>query len=354
MKLFDRYLGRAVIASSTLALGILVSVNGFVDLIDEVRDVGEHGYTLWLALYYTVLSMPQRAYEFFPTAVLLGGLLGLGGLAASNELVALRAAGVSIPRLIGSVLTTGLLLTVIAVLLGEVLAPVSQQRAQDLKKWAQRESISLGDTDELWAKDGNRFINIKQVFPGLRLHDIRVYEVDDAQRLVEAIYAESAVFRGGRWHMNDVSRSAISHARIITERRLRELWPRLLSPELFEVVEQKPEHMPAWRLARYIDYLRANHLAAESYELAFWTRFTTPLSSLVMLLLATPFVFGSLRTGGAGQRLFIGILIGIAFHLINRALNHLALVYGLDPFLGATLPLLAFLIIGLVAVVRIR
>lgn len=354
MKLFDRYLGRAVIAGSALALCILISVNGFVDLIDELEDVGEHGYTLSLAIYHTLLATPQRAYEFFPTAVLLGGLLGLGNLAASNELVALRAAGVSIPRLIRSVLTTGVLLMVVAVFIGEVVAPASQARAQDVKKWAQRASITLGDADELWAKDGNRFINIKQIFPGLRLNDIRVYVVDDAQRLVKATFAKSAVYRGGQWRMNGVSRSAISHARIVTEHKLRELWPRLLSPELFNVIEQKPEHMSAWRLAQYIDYLKANHLAAESYELAFWTRFTTPLSSLVMLLLAAPFVFGSMRSGGAGQRLFIGILIGLAFHLINRALNHLALVYGLDPFLGATLPLLAFFLIGLIAVARTR
>ncbi|MBA2408527.1 MAG: LPS export ABC transporter permease LptG [Gammaproteobacteria bacterium] len=354
MKLFDRYLGRAVIAGSGLALAILVAVNGFVDLIDEIQDVGEHGYTIWLALFHTVLEMPQRAYEFFPTAVLLGGLLGLGNLAASNELVALRAAGISIARLIGSVLATGLLLMALAVFIGEVIAPASQERAQDLKKWAQGGSITLGDTNELWAKDGNRFINIKQIFPGLRLNDVRVYLIDDAQRLVQATFATAAVYRDGQWRMSDVSRSTISDARIVTERSPRESWRRLLSPELFSVIEQKPEHMPAWRLARYIDYLRDNHLAAESYELAFWTRFTTPLSSLVMLLLAIPFVFGSLRTGGAGQRLFIGLLIGIAFHLINRALNHLALVYGLDPLQGATLPLLAFFVIGLIAVARTR
>jgi lipopolysaccharide export system permease protein len=354
VKLLDRYLGRVVVAGTLLALCILVSVDAFVDFIDEMEDVEAHGYTIWRAAYKILLTLPQGSYEFFPTAALLGGLLGLGNLAAHNELVALRAAGVSIARIIGSVLKTGVVMMLVAIFIGEVVAPVTQQWAQNVRRGAQTANTSLITEEGLWAKDGERFININQILPGLRLGDVRVYVVDERQRLVESTFASSAVFRNGRWVLQNVRRSRVSHARVVTESKPREIWPRLLAPELFRVIAVEPEYMSAWRLARYIAYLKQNHLAAERYELAFWTRFTTPLSSLVMLLLATPFVFGSLRTGGAGQRLFIGILIGLAFHLFNRAFNHLALVYGLDPWLGAVLPLCVFLVIGVAAIARMR
>jgi lipopolysaccharide export system permease protein len=351
VKLLDRYLGRAIIAGTLVALCLLVSVDGFIDFIDETQDVGA-GYTLWQALYRTILTIPQGVYEFLPTATLLGSLIGLGNLAAHNELVALRAAGVSVTRIVRSVLTTGLLIMTVAILIGELVAPVTQQWSQRVRGWGGYAPSNLSTADGLWAKDGNRFVNVKQILPGLRLGDIRVYVLDDAQNLTEATFAAAAMYRGGRWLLSDVSHSWISHDRVVTEHSARETWQRLLAPELFKVLVLKPENMSASRLARYIEYLKANHLAAQRYELAFWTRFTTPLSSLVMLLLSLPFVFGSMRAGGTGQRLFVGMSIGLVFHLFNRALNHLALVYGLDPLLGATLPLVVFLCVGIIAMAR--
>jgi lipopolysaccharide export system permease protein len=354
VKLLDRYLGRTVIAGTVLALCVLVPTNAFIDFIDEIEDVGQYGYTLLQAIYRTLLTLPQGIYEFFPTAALLGGMLGLGNLAANNELVVLRASGISIARISSSVLKAGVLMTAVVVLIGEVVAPASEQMAQNLKRWPQTQRVSLSTEDGLWAKDGNRFINVKKIYPGLRLGDLRVYVVDKAQHLVEATFASSAIYRHDRWRVTDISRSSIGPLRVVTEHRAKEFWRRLLSPELFRVITVKPEHMSAWSLAKYIAYLKANHLAAQSYELAFWTRFTLPVSSLVMLLVALPFVFGPMRSGGAGQRLFIGMLIGLAFHLFNRAFNYLALVYGLDPLLGATLPLLVFLIVGVVAIAYTR
>jgi lipopolysaccharide export system permease protein len=354
VKLLDRYLGRAVVAGTLVALCILISVDTFIDFIDEMDDVGENGYTVWDAIYKTLLTLPQGAYEFFPTAALLGGLLGLGNLAAHNELIVLRAAGVSVARIVGSVLKTGTLMMVVAVIIGETVAPISQQRAEAMRDWAQMPLTSLQTDDGLWAKDGYRIINIKRILPGLRLNDVRVYVVDDAQRLIKVTFASAATYKNGRWLLRAVSHSRISHARVTTKRRSSESWSRLLDPELFRVITVKPEHMSAWRLAQYIHYLQANHLASELYELAFWTRFTTPLSSLVMLLLALPFVFGPMRTGGAGQRLFVGMLIGLAYHLFSRAFNHLALVYGLSPLLGAALPLCVFFVVGAVTVMRAR
>jgi lipopolysaccharide export system permease protein len=73
-----------------------------------------------------------------------------------------------------------------------------------------------------------------------------------------------------------------------------------------------------------------------------------------MLILAMPFLFGSQRGGGAGQRVFIGIIAGIAFFLINKVLNELGSVYGLSPVLSAFTPALVFLGVSVVALRRIR
>jgi lipopolysaccharide export system permease protein len=79
-----------------------------------------------------------------------------------------------------------------------------------------------------------------------------------------------------------------------------------------------------------------------------------PLGTLVMLLLSVPFVFGSRRSVGIGQRMFAGILHGTLFFLLNRLLAYVAVVYHVNPLLAAALPAVAFLVAGGVFLRRVR
>ncbi len=355
MKILEAYLGRTVIWGALAAMTVLLVLYTFIDFVNEAEDIGKQGMTVLQAGYLTLLAVPRRVYEIFPAAVLIGSLIGLGNLAAHSELIVMRAAGISIRRVVFSVLKTGVLLMIVAVLIGEYVAPVSEQYAQQLRKVSTTaKQISLKTRHGLWARDQNRFINVKQVFPDQRLGNIRVYSFDAERRLTESVFAKKAVYQDGGWLLSGISRSLISDEGVTTRREQQERWETLVSPDLFDVIVVKPEQMSAVRLAKYVAYLKENGLETRRYALAFWTHFTTPLSSLVMLLLAVPFVFGSVRAGGAGQRLFIGIIIGLIFHMLNRALNNLALVYGIPPIIGAFMPLLIFVAIGLLAIRRLR
>lgn len=354
MNLFDRYLGKAVIVGTALALLLLVSLNVLIDFVNEVDEVGKRGYTLLQASLYTFYTIPRRIYEFFPTSVLLGSLLSLGNLAAHNELVVMRAAGVSVYQIIASVMKVGMMLILAAFLLGEFVMPESEQQAQSVRNVLYAKRVRLGTRDGLWAKDGDRFLNVRDLYPGRRLAEIWVYELDDALKLRKATFAKSAVYKDDHWLLTDVVHSVVGLKGVSTERHAQERWQRLLSPELFDVVVVAPKKMSARKLTRYIRYLKANNLDARRYELAFWTRFTVPLSGALMMLLTVPFVFGPLRHSGAGQRLFIGMLIGVSFHLVNQAVANLGLVYKLPPLIGAVLPLVILLGVGLVAIRRVN
>jgi lipopolysaccharide export system permease protein len=347
MKILDRYLGIAIVSGTLLALLLLVSVGTLMEFVDEIDEVGKQDYTYLTASLFTLLTVPQRIYEFFPAAVLLGSLLSLGNMAANSELVVMRAAGVSVARIIRSALQVGLLLTIGAILLGEFVAPASEQKAQKVRHFAKSSKVALSTHDGLWAKDGNNFLNIQEVFPDMRLGGIRVYQFDENGQLYRFSLASSAEYTGHDWLLVNVRHTLISTERIVTHKLPKERWERLLSPDLFDVITVKPREMSANKLARYVEYLKQNGLDSSKYELAYWTRFTVPLSGLVMLLVAMPFVFGPLRSGGGGQRMFIGILIGVVFHLINQTFNKLGLVYGIAPFIAATLPLFIFLTVSL-------
>ncbi|MCP5142776.1 MAG: LPS export ABC transporter permease LptG [Chromatiales bacterium] len=354
LTIVDRYIGAAVLSGTLLVLLVLVGLNLFFAFVGEVNDIGKGNYGLSEAIQYTLLTIPRRTYEVFSIAALLGSLFGLGQLANHSELIVMRAAGISLFRIIRAALQAGLVLVILASFLGEVVAPPLEKRAQNLRSLAQSERITFQGSQGFWARDGLSFISIREILPGNRIQDIRIFEFDADRRLRSSTYAKTATYRDDRWLLNDIRKSEIDETGVVTREFRQAEWASLLSADLLSVVIVKPDILAVWDLASFISYQQDNGLESAPYELAFWSKVTLPLSSLVMVLLSIPFVFGSLRDSGASQRMFVGILIGIAFYLINKTLNHLSLVYGIDPLLSATLPSFAFLAIGLGAISRIR
>lgn len=352
IRVLDRYLGATVIRGSLLALFVLVALSGFFALLGELGDL-RNDYGLTEALLFTALTLPRHAYELFPTAVLLGGLLSLGSLAAGHELVVMRAAGVSVAGVARAVLRAGLVLVVLGAVIGELLAPPGERYAQAMRSAAQTGYIALQSAHGFWARDGDSFVNIRRVLPGAHLRDITIYELDGERRLRTVIHAASADYRNGGWQLHDIRQSRIDPAGVQTQALGSREWRSLLRPELLDVLSVDPEDLSAAALLDYIAYLQENSLDSTRYQLAFWIKVATPLAALVMLLLAVPFVFGPLRAANAGSRALAGVLLGLAFYLFNQALNHVGLVYGLPPLLSAMLPVALFAAGGAYAVRRV-
>ncbi len=350
----DRYVGKAVLSGTLMVLLVLVGLTTFFSFIGQMNDIGKGYFGLSEAVQYVLLTMPRRTYEIFSMAALLGSLMGLGGLANHSELVVMRAAGISLFRIIRAALQAGLVLVVFVSILGEVVAPPLELEAQNLRALSQTKKITFQGAQGFWARDGLSFISIKEILPGDRIKDITIFEFDENYQLRTQTYAKTATYVKDRWLLNDISKSEISDKRIITTGFRTAEWESLLSADLLSVVIVKPEILAVWDLIKFIDYQQDNGLESARYELAFWTKLALPLSSLVMVLLSIPFVFGPLRDTGASQRLFVGVLTGIAFYLINKTLTHLSLVYGIPPVVAATGPSLAFLLVGLIAIKRIR
>ncbi|PKM06199.1 MAG: LPS export ABC transporter permease LptG, partial [Gammaproteobacteria bacterium HGW-Gammaproteobacteria-7] len=119
----DRYLARTALIAVGMAWMVLLGFDLIVALVGELDDIGKGQFGFFDAVINTLLSAPRRAYELYPTAAVIGCLLGLGGLAAGSELVALRAAGLSKMRIATSVLVLVALLTGVMVVVGETIGP---------------------------------------------------------------------------------------------------------------------------------------------------------------------------------------------------------------------------------------
>lgn len=346
MRRLDRYIGRTVVVSILFALLVLLILVGFVTLMDELGDAGRGNYTTADVFYYVLLVMPRRAYEVFPMAVLLGSLIGLGSLATHSELIAMRSAGISLARIIGSVLKAGLLVVLVLILIGEVIAPNTEQYAQRMRAAKISQQITLQSRYGFWAKDRNSFVNIRQILPGSQLKDIYIYEYAPDRQLKTATYAAYAQYQEDHWQLRGIRQSQFD-GEAVSSRVLDEAtWDSMLNPSLLDVVVVRPSMLPVWGLYQYVRFMQENGQEATRYQVAFWSKLITPASTLVMVFIAVPFVFGMLRSVGIGQRIFAGTLLGLVFFLMNQMFSHLAVVYSMNPLLAASFPTLVFLGIG--------
>lgn len=353
MKIFSRYLAVNMLTSTLLALLVLTAVAGVFAFMGQLGDLAG-SYGVLQALAYVLMTLPRRAYELFPTAVLLGALLGLGNLASNSELVVMRASGMSAMRITAAVLRAGLVLVVLATLIGEVLAPPGEEYAQNLRSTSRSGYVTLESRNGFWARDQSSFINIRRVLPGARLENISIYRYNRRGELQTVTHAASAEYVNGEWLLHNIEESHISDSGVKTQKEARARWDSVLDPGLLETLAIDPDNLAALSLYRYVKYLKQNNLDASRYQLAFWIKLITPLSTLVMLLVAMPFVFGPLRSSSAGPRVLIGVLVGLGFYLMNQALSYVGLVYGLDPLLSALLPSVLFAIGGGVALMRVH
>ncbi|ABA58373.1 LPS export ABC transporter permease LptG [Nitrosococcus oceani] len=353
MKILDRYIAKAVISYTLLVLFILIALYTFLQFVTELEDVGEGDYGVMGALRYTTYSIPQHIYDLLPVAALLGSVLGLGYLAGQSELVAMRAAGFSVGRITLSALATGMIFVIVTVLMGEVVAPPAQQAANKLRSLAKTGHLSEDGGQGFWSRNGNNFNHVGRVLPNGQYEYIEIFEFDDQRRLRIVTQAARAIYHKDGWHLYDVTQRLISTKGITTRRLDEALWESGLNPEMLDVVMVDPQQLSAWGLYRYIGYLQKSKQAAEQYRQAFWSKIVAPFSTLIMMFLAIPFIFGPLRSVSVGQRILVGALVGIGFFLFNRLFNQLGLVFDLPPWLGAAFPSLLCLALGVVMLRRI-
>lgn len=354
MNLLDRYIAANVAGSTMIVLLVLMALFSLGAFVAELDAVGKGSYTLMHAAQYVLLTLPRLTYQLFPVVALLGSVIGLGVMASNNELMVMRAAGVSVARIAGSVLKIGVVWLALAVLLGEYIAPPAEKYAQAMRATALTERFAITSDRGLWARDGRYFIHISDVLSQHRVGGVSIYEFDDARRLRTMTVAESGRYTGAQWQLTNVARSTVAATGVSTEHLAELTWRSLLTPDMIEVVAVKPDSLSVQGLLSYIRYLRDNGLSADRYYLALWNKLVLPITTIVMLFLSIPFIFGPLRSVGVGQRIFIGVLVGISFYLLDKMFSFVGLAYQFPPALSAVLPTALFLGLAVVLMMRVR
>ena len=351
MKMLARYLSvQVLMASGFVMLGLLV-LFAFFDVIQELGSLGRNNYGLAQAAIVVLLNIPGHLYEILPVAALIGTLFALSRLVGNSEYAVMRVSGLSNWRIAAYFSVIGVMLSVLVLVLGEYVAPWSEQAAQRYKLSATRSVVAQQFRSGLWVKDGSSFINVREVMPDNTLRGIEIYGFNAEGRLDWIRSAEQASWRKDQsWDLQQVTETRFAADGIHAARNAQQNWQSVLTPDILSVLLVAPEKMSARNLWRYVVHLKENGQKATRYELALWSKFISPFVIPIMMLIAMPFAIQGPRAGGTSSKIFIGILVGLGFHLLSRLFGHLGLLNDWPVVLVSGLPLMIFLAIALTGI----
>jgi len=351
MRRIERYVAGTVWVSILLVLLVIVGIDALSAFIDESGNRSD-SYGFAEIARFVFFTLPGRCYEYIPFAALIGALIGLGQLASSSELVVMRAAGISDARLAWIVLKQSLVLAVIGFALGEYIAPAAEQQAQSgraLALYADRQS----DAEQgIWRRDGRRFMHVRAVSGGDQVYGVTIYEFDGSGWLTRALFADRGRYQGAGWDLSDVSISAFTPERIQREQEPSLQIESNITPKILALENVAPSQLPLDDLVDYVAFLRTQGEDVAQFELATWRKLTQPAAVAALVLVAISFVFGPLRDGTLGFRIFTGVMVGVLFRLSQDLLGPASLVFGFPPLYAALAPVLLCVLVGVVLLRR--
>jgi len=351
MRKIDRYVMSTVGGAMLLVMVVVLALDMIFALIAELDDT-RNDYQTLEALLYVVLTLPRRIYDYLPLAAFMGCLVGLGTLASSSELTVIRAAGVSVKRIVWSAMKPALVAVLLGVLIGEYIAPPAERLAQSQKAVAQGAGQNVASASGVWHREGDTFMHLNAVQPNGVLHGVSLFEFDADRWLVSARFAERGIHLGDYWRLENVVTTRFSSTETSRETHRSLRWESGLSPEVLSVLIVKPENLSIRGLYTYASYLGEQGLNATNYWLAFWKKVLMPLGTAVMVMVAISFIFGPLRSVTMGFRVFTGLIVGLLFKYMQDLLGPMSVVFGFNPVIAILLPIAINAVVGVVLMRR--
>ncbi len=348
MGILERYLGYHFLRGYLLVLLVLLALFGFLDFVDELSEVGEGDYRIGDALLYVLSTYPSKVLDFSAICSLMGGSLALAGLVRSSEIVAMRAAGMSLSGLALALAKVMLLMVLLLLVVAEYFGPMTRQWGFLYRHEALEGKDALRTEHGFWSRDRTRFLNVRAIIHGRVPQDVDIYHFDTAGKLLQFLHARRAEVReAGEWMLEEVTIKSWNEGLLLTRHRPTMSWRSFLTPQQLKTLELPPETLSITDLWYYVRYLKTTNQESNQYELMFWQRILLPISMAVMLLFLLPMAATSPRSGGFGWQVAVAIIVGVFYFLATQVVANLGLLWDFPPLLTALTPTAVVLLLAL-------
>jgi lipopolysaccharide export system permease protein len=331
-----------------------------VELFERINAIIVYKAPLYLILEYFLYTTPLFLSQTLPFATLLASLITLGVLARNNEVVAMKAHGVSTYRIMFPLLALAASVTALIFLLNETVVPYAARQADyvwsvRIKKEEERAFFKL---NKIWYRGENFIYNIHLLDPKRNLlQGVTLYHFDEAFNLRQRIDADEVQWNGNEWTFDHVTiRNFSPGGEVQTETYDKKDIPVPERPEDFKKGMRDPTEMTYAELKEYVEQLRMDGYDSTRYVVDLHRKVAFPFLTLIMVLMGSPLALAASqgRGGGIAQGVGISIVIGFIYWLafaISVAMGHSGT---LPPFIAAWAPNAFFGLIGGFIVESIR
>lgn len=373
MKIVTHMLQKEIIATVAMTTAAFLALLLFFDLISESRFVSRSGvqssYGMLQALTHMAFSAPMHVYELLPICVLIGTVFVMARYAKTSQFTILRTGGLGPGQALGILLGVGLLFTAVTFVMGDYIAPWAERSAQLLRAQHLGGRIVAGGGAGAWLRerhsDGSRIVSVTALqADGQQMQGIRIFEFAADGRLSRQIHASSAQVRPGLWQLQQAQEETLpaqtdtptlqadgsldaSLTPMQVQRHDELAWPTGITSAMVNAAILKSDGMSTMQLLDYVRHLRANDQSTQRFELELWRKVFYPLGCLVMVVLALPFAYLHFRSGGIVGYMFIGILVGISYLMLNNVLGYMGNLRGWPPLPTAAAPAVAYTLLAL-------
>lgn len=342
MLISNKYIIKTITTHTFFVLLVLLGVYTLFSFLAEMSNIGIKNYNLGQVFLFIALTIPGHLYELAPIIILLGVMLGLGSLAKNSEIIVLRAAGLSFYYFVQQVLKVGIFFVIIAMIVGEIIAPKLDKIAEHQKMQALNRTIEKPNQN--WFKYKNTFIHIDQRIDA-QLKNVSLIKINDFNTIKQITTSDKAYYSDNNFALNKVKHYQFSPTQKISYQTQNNKNIKIPAEKNILTIELIPKNLSLLALYQQIQFLKNNMINSRFYEVEFYKRAMMPIVLFLMLLLAIPFVFGSLRDDSLAKKTFLAIMLSIVFQLGNQLSLQSALFYEYSPLVGAITPLILMIIL---------
>ena len=328
MLILDRYFIREVFKLLSVILITVISIFVAIDFFEKIDDFIEAGVPLQRAALFFLLRIPFVLAQMFPLTIFLSALIALGLMNKRNELLAMRGGGVSMNFFLRSLVSLGLLFSLLLFLISDILVPISFSKANRIyASEVKKENAVASKEKKIWIKGNRSISHIKYYNPSTRtISGITLYFFDEKFKLKRQVDAASATFKDGKWVFNDILEQVLSpktgeYNIEFYEQRFEAID---FLPEDFERVAKKSEEMNVLELREYIHTVELEGYDATRYRVDLHAKFAFPFVCILLSLLA----LGIGVKQKFKENLFIVIAVGVGVAFLYWTLNSFCLSLG--------------------------
>lgn len=348
------YAARLFLTRSFAVLVLLVMVLMMLDLLGESAKIlavpGNGEAQLW---QYVSLRVPLLVARFLPFSVLLGALITFTGLNQNSEVISMKAAGLSAHQILAPMILASFGVAVALFAFNETVVVKS---ARVVNAWSDVDYHAIppdsGIQSNVWLLDGNDLVHAKLVGgdgPTSQLRGVTIYD-REGTTVTRIIDSPRAVVSGTGWRLEQAKAYDSKTRRTVTLPTLQAMEG--VTPVQFKIAKVDPNELNFFELKRAIDEMEASGRPSEEARTGWWHKLSSPLSTMLMPLLAATAAFGLARSGKVLMRATIGMALGFAYFVADNASVALGNYGTYPPFIAAWAPFLFFLMLGELVLVR--